>query len=418
MKIKIVQYVGGWFANDIYRIPSGFIDASSANSTSARFYSPNFQNAYYKITGVGLTYEGNKLVGGTVNSIAAYAMIDGKYELAMTIRPAGGGDLNLSVADWKDGIVSNQGIPLTWESSDYDATRVTRYAFDSFNYDGVGAIFAGTAGVDVFQGTDRYDLTLGRGGDDRLYGGNGDDIFIGSGGKDRLYGEDGNDILYGGTGDDTLSGGSGRDTANFAQGLAPEDPSNNAATVDLATGLATLSYGDTDTLISIENVAGSNVDDRIFGSGQGNYLFGSQGDDKIDGRDGNDYVGGGQGVNTLTGGAGLDSFVFINAPAVDKITDFSHADDTLVFDVYSHGLTNKIVADNLLIRSDTGHSAKDAEDRFIYNTQTGKLYYDWDGTGTEAAAQHIATLLGSPDDIDLSDFRLTYTIKYTFDLYV
>ena len=44
MKIKIVQYVGGWFAADIYRIGGGYIDASNASSTSARFYSQNLQD--------------------------------------------------------------------------------------------------------------------------------------------------------------------------------------------------------------------------------------------------------------------------------------------------------------------------------------------------------------------------------------
>jgi len=41
------------------------------------------------------------------------------------------------------------------------------------------------------------------------------------------------------------------------------------------------------------------------------------------------------------------------------------------------------------------NAAHDATDRFIYNTTTGVLWYDRDGTGSNAAVQ-VATLTGHP----------------------
>ncbi|AUH66548.1 calcium-binding protein [Paracoccus zhejiangensis] len=112
----------------------------------------------------------------------------------------------------------------------------------------------GTSGNDVLDGTDGHDRLSGFAGDDRLNGGADEDLFDG------------------GRGNDTIDGGSGtEDDANFVWDLvdysqAEFDGGMAGVTVNLASGIATDPYGDTDILIDIERVFGTNSDDLIIGS--------------------------------------------------------------------------------------------------------------------------------------------------------
>ena len=86
------------------------------------------------------------------------------------------------------------------------------------------------------------------------------------------------------------------------------------------------------------------------------------------------------GDDILTGGTGEDSFVF-NSPneGVDTITDFSVEDDTLVFSAAGFdGLTAGMVISEMFT---VGTAATSNEHRFIYNSGSGDLFYDSDGTG-------------------------------------
>ena len=68
-------------------------------------------------------------------------------------------------------------------------------------------------------------------------------------GNDSLLGEAGDDKLRGGSGNDTLDGGTGLDTADYST-------ENAGVTVNLGTNTATDGSSNTDTLVSIENIAG------------------------------------------------------------------------------------------------------------------------------------------------------------------
>jgi Ca2+-binding RTX toxin-like protein len=83
----------------------------------------------------------------------------------------------------------------------------------------------------------------------------------------------------------------------------------------------------------------------------------------------------------LTGGTGKDRFEFKRRQqGIDRITDFSVADDTLVFlgrDFKSGLKVGGLKVDQFQL----GSRAVDRSDRFIYNAQTGGLFFDADGSG-------------------------------------
>jgi Ca2+-binding RTX toxin-like protein len=119
------------------------------------------------------------------------------------------------------------------------------------------------------------------------------------------------------------------------------------------------------------------------------------------GNGGNDYLDGYRGSDTLEGGAGQDVFILSDKLSIDTITDFSVADDTIRFD---SGVFNKLVAlDGLNINQfKIGTGAADADDYIIYNSSTGALSYDEDGSGATAAVQ--IALLGKNLALTHADF--------------
>ncbi|MBL8669276.1 MAG: hypothetical protein JNK11_01370, partial [Alphaproteobacteria bacterium] len=78
-------------------------------------------------------------------------------------------------------------------------------------------------------------------------------------------------------------------------------------TVNLSLGQATDLGGSADTLVSIENVDGSDVDDTLIGGSAGNMLMGGNGTDSIDGAGGDDWLQGGAGPDSIDGGLGNDT---------------------------------------------------------------------------------------------------------------
>lgn len=140
-------------------------------------------------------------------------------------------------------------------------------------------------------------------------------------------------------------------------------------------------------------------DDVTLGFGNDRFAtFG--GDDVIRGRGGNDWINagsgddvlyGGTGKDILIGGSGQDYFVFDTKPGpknIDTIDDFSVRDDTIILDhlIYRGvGKAGDLAA--AAFHSNTTGKAADASDRIIYNSKTGALFYDSDGTGKNAAIQ-------------------------------
>ncbi|MEO0978942.1 MAG: calcium-binding protein, partial [Pseudomonadota bacterium] len=193
------------------------------------------------------------------------------------------------------------------DTVDY-ADEVSNGGFQGVNVD----LAAGTAtdafgktdtliSIEEVVGTELDDVLLGDNGDNYLEGREGDDELRGFGGFDELRGGQGNDILDGGSNPFDFSGG---DRASYRQ--EHENGGTSGIIADLNSGTVIDTFGDTDTLIDIEEIQGSIFDDVITGSAGSEQLRGEDGDDTLTGNDGNDDLSGGAGNDTLDGGDGGD----------------------------------------------------------------------------------------------------------------
>lgn len=202
------------------------------------------------------------------------------------------------------------------------------------------------------------------------------DKILGLGGNDKLAASGGNDTVQGGAGKDTMDGGGGRDTADYSdKGKAVVVTLNgsHAATVKV-NGKAE------DSIKSIEGLIGSGKADKLSGDSKANTF---------DGRLGKDI---------LTGDSGKDKFLFSTALAtsnVDTITDFRSGQDKLVLDDAIFAAIGPKLDKAEFYAKAGAIKAHDASDRIVYDTKSGKLYYDDDGKGGHAAVQ-FATLSSHP----------------------
>ncbi|MDO8972957.1 peptidoglycan DD-metalloendopeptidase family protein [Reyranella sp.] len=212
---------------------------------------------------------------------------------------------------------------------------------------------------------------------ENVTGGSGNDTLTGDGLTNRLVGGAGNDLLRGGLGTDVLDGGTGLDTADYSDKTA-------FVSVTLAGSANAKVKVDgvvEDTVRNIENVTGGSGNDTLTGDGLTNRLAGGAGNDILNGKDGNDV---------LTGGAGNDHFVFdtgLNAlNNVESITDFDVANDTIRLE---NAIFTALTSPGVLAAGafHVGAGAAAADDRIIYNSATGDLFYDSNGSASGGAVQ-------------------------------
>jgi Ca2+-binding RTX toxin-like protein len=134
-----------------------------------------------------------------------------------------------------------------------------------------------------------------------LKGTNKADVLEGRDVHDEIWGYDGNDFIFGRGGDDWIRGGWGADMIDGGDGafdISIYDDSPEGVIVDLALGRGTWGTANGDTLVNIEDLAGSSYNDTLIGNGVSNGLHGLDGDDRLMG---------GAGADRLTGGAGIDA---------------------------------------------------------------------------------------------------------------
>jgi Ca2+-binding RTX toxin-like protein len=222
-------------------------------------------------------------------------------------------------------------------------------------------------------GNDAFQTLVGNAGDNILNGGEGADTMIGGLGDDTFIVDDQGDEVTEGVGGgvfDTV-----RTSVNFAL-----DGGANIEVLAAAAGTAAIV------------LTGNALAQTVRGNGGANVLNGLSGTD------------------TLTGGSGADTFVFSAALAttgLDTITDFSRAMDVIhlqnsVFtglSIASGPLTTAAFAANL-----TGAAAR-TTDRIIYETDTGILRYDSNGSASGGTIVQFARLT-TPLALDHTDFMV------------
>jgi Ca2+-binding RTX toxin-like protein len=128
------------------------------------------------------------------------------------------------------------------------------------------------------------------------------------------------------------------------------------------------------------------------GNSGSNTVKGFGGNDVLKGGGGNDLLYGGIGNDKLYGNSGRDAFVFDTKPHrfsnKDTIVDFSVRDDTIRLDnaIFTKAGANGAFK-SAAFWSSTSGKAHDRTDRIIYDTDSGKLFYDADGIGRAAAVE-------------------------------
>ncbi|WP_426957958.1 calcium-binding protein [Muricoccus radiodurans] len=244
-------------------------------------------------------------------------------------------------------------------------------------------VLSGSTGA-ALTGNELVNRIYGDAGNDTLNGGGGADILTGNGGADDLTGGAGDDVFYVDGLDavhETLGGGFDVVYAAASFALAAGEEVEMVRAVAGSAGLT---------------LAGNDLANQLYGASGGDSLNGGGGGDVLVGGLGADTLNGGDGVDVLVGGAGADTFMLsIAAADRDVVNDFvSGTDRLLVMTNGAGGLPPGVLAPEQFLANGTG-LAGDADDRFVYNTATGQLFFDGDGTGSGARIQ-IAALTGAP----------------------
>lgn len=389
----------------------------------------------------------NTITTGT----GAYVMASGLAG-ADKITTTGTGNDYIDGGDDNDVIVSGDGTYLDTSGNSRGITD----GDEIYGGKGNDTITSGT-GYDYIEGNDGDDKITSGSGNDTIDGGRGKDTIVAGDGDDTIYGGKGSDTIDGGKGadliylsksteggtasgkgDDKVTGGEGSDTfvidhVSWSKKISIDGEGGK----DLTSGYD--ATGDTDTVIFTESLdqastisgvlkidpkAIKGIERFIIDSNAGNNsptmsVDGSK-DLGIDaskyttkitmiGNGGANILKSGAADDTLTGNAGADKFVFANlaatAASADTITDFTVAQsDKLIFSdkVFNLGVDegkggtafNAFTAFTGAILETNGDTFTSADARFGFNTTTGALYYDADGSGTGSAAVQIATLTG------------------------
>lgn len=330
-------------------------------------------------------------VGGTIKGNITMGDGDDTLRPGMAVEIADGGGNNDLLDFSGSGTVR---VSLTTPGSNTGAAAGDTYtAFEN--------IRGSLTGSDSLTGDGLVNLLQGQGGNDTLNG---------MAGADSLEGGAGNDRLDGGTGADTMLGGAGNDV--YIVDVATD------RVFETTTAVSAVNAGGTDTVLSgvsfnLDAAAGVRFVERLTLTGAGNTsatgnalanvltgntgnngMNGGLGNDTLIGGAGSDTLKGGLGNDSLTGGTGTDFFVFntaLSASNIDRIADFSAGTDEIrIENAIFTGIASGVLGATRFVANASGNATTAAQ-RFIYETDTGKLFYDSNGSAAGGKIQ-FATL--------------------------
>ena len=394
-----LKYSASTFTTNL-TIPAGYhllsVSATNANSGESASWNADIQN-FRNATSAQTVFGHDNTAGSNHIDIVYGSAFGDAFILGQNddIVEAGGGNDFLDGGTGADRLVGGEGDDTYVVDNLGDVTyEATKEGFDT-----VQSSLTWTLGANVEElqltGTAAINGT-GNDAANTLRGNSAANILYGLGGNDLLFGNGGNDTLDGGAGADTLRGGLGNDTyvvdnaGDKVIEAAGEGTDKAIASVSytLAAGSAVEQLTAKAGTTAI-NLGGNELGQTISGNEGANTLSGNGGNDTLLGLGGNDRLFGGAGNDVLTGGAGHDLFYFNTALTanVDTITDFNVADDTIVLD---HAIFAALAAGTLAagaFAANTTGLAGDASDRIIYETDTGKLFYDANGSAAGGAVQ-------------------------------
>jgi trimeric autotransporter adhesin len=211
----------------------------------------------------------------------------------------------------------------------------------------------------------------------------------GNGFNNKIIGNLAANILNGGVGQDTMTGAAGNDayildnSGDVVVEIAGQgiDTVNSSVSAQLSAHVENLNLTGTGATSGI----GNDLANKIVGNAAGNFIAGAQGAD------------------TLTGGLGADFFAFVSLDAVDTITDFSAAADTIL--LYNSAFANLLpVGSPVTLVANATPSAGGPGPTLLYDTDNGRLSIDFDGNGGSPAL--LFAILSSKPLITASDFEV------------
>lgn len=348
--------------------------------------------------------------GGLVyGQIAGITLREGSYTVdnAGMIRGnvgilAGGGSSSGTLTLRNSGTISGEGIAIQMA---YDSS-----SFTDLNLTNHGRIIGGTAAIsmaddDSFAQIHNFGqifgmISTGDSGDALFNRGEIEGVILLNGGSDLFDNRGGKTdgiLCQMGSGDDTavlgrreevIMGGEGIDEVNYV--------SARGVGINLGNLAANRGAAEGDVYSELERFVGSDGgNDTLTGGGQDTSFSGRGGADRLSGGGGADTLTGGAGADTLTGGAGADRFLFTMPPeGGDTITDFQRgaSGDKIVIGAVLFApdlLAGSLPGAQFQRRAD--NLAQEADDRFIFNTTDGTLWFDADGSDIAATPILLAT---------------------------